>query len=186
MRLTNRLRRGNDEFKIAGIPVIPALRDHNLLVGWGVFGLRKSGNPVSRASPIKCYGTATSPLLPKAGFARPERYVRQAPKADINPRMFDVRSSPGSGHRQTAPSRPLCANRRHRSGVKAGLWDRISYSIRADAHRCSDRSGTHFEDHVERRLGRAAEALEARFSRDLTQSAFTRLGTEPQAHFLRE
>ncbi len=35
-------------------------------------------------------------------------------------------------------------------------------------HRCSDRSRTHFEDHVERRLGRTAEALEARFSRDLT------------------
>ena len=60
------------------------------------------------------------------------------------------------------------------------------YSIRADVRRCFDRSGTHFEDHVERRLGRAAEALEARFGRDLTQSAFTRLGAEPQAHFLRE
>jgi len=29
-----RLRRGNDEFKIAGIPVIPALHDHNLPVDW--------------------------------------------------------------------------------------------------------------------------------------------------------
>jgi len=67
-----------------------------------------------------------------------------------------------------------------------GSGSRISYSIRADAYRCSDRSGTHFEDHVERRLGRAAEAPEARFSRDLAQSAFSRLGTEPQAHFLRE
>src|SRR3954454_24289952 len=62
---------------------------------------------------------------------------------------------------------------------------RICCSIRTDAHRCSDRS-THFEDHVERRLGRAAKATEARFSRDLTQSAFTRLRTEPQPHFLRE
>ena len=49
-----------------------------------------------------------------------------------------------------------------------GSGSRISCSIRADAHRCSDRSRTHFEDHVERRLGRTAEALEARFSRDLT------------------
>src|SRR3977135_2107028 len=49
-----------------------------------------------------------------------------------------------------------------------GSGSRISCSIRADAHRCSDRSRTHFEDHVERRLGRTAEAPEARFSRDLT------------------
>src|SRR5258707_5845856 len=67
-----------------------------------------------------------------------------------------------------------------------GSARRISCSVRTDAHRYSDRSRTHFEDHVERRLSRAAEAPEARFSRDLTQSAFTRLRTEPQAHFLRE
>ena len=51
---------------------------------------------------------------------------------------------------------------------------------------CPDRSGTHFKDHVERRLGRAAEALEARFSRDLTQPAFARLRAEPQTDFLGE
>jgi hypothetical protein len=67
-----------------------------------------------------------------------------------------------------------------------GSGSRISDSVRAYAHRCPDQSGTHFEDHVERRLSRAAEAHEARFSRDLTQSAFPRLGTEAQAHFLRE
>ena len=68
-----------------------------------------------------------------------------------------------------------------------GAGRRTSYnSIRTDAHRRSDRSRTHFEDHVERRLGRAAEPLEARFSRDLAQSAFSRLSTEPQGHFLRE
>jgi hypothetical protein len=88
--------------------------------------------------------------------SRTSHAVREVPRGDISPERMQ---GPGS---------------------------RISYSIRADAHCCSDRSGTHFEDHIERRLGRAAEAPEARFSRDLTQSAFTRLGAEPQAHFLRE
>src|SRR5882757_1707945 len=55
-----------------------------------------------------------------------------------------------------------------------------------DAHRCSDRSRTYFEYHVERRLSGAAEAPESRFSRDLAQSAFPRLGTEPQGHLLRQ
>jgi hypothetical protein len=62
----------------------------------------------------------------------------------------------------------------------------VSRSIRTDAHRYSDRSRTRLEDHVKRRLDRAAEAAEARFCHHLTQSAFTSLRTEPQARFLRE
>jgi hypothetical protein len=97
-----------------------------------------------------------------------------------------VRYSSGSDRIADIAERQFRANRRHQSGVNAGLWEPHLLQHPGCAHRSSDQSRTHFEDHVERRLGRAAEALEACFSRDLTQSAFTRLGTEPQANFLRE
>ena len=115
------------------------------------------GTEVESWQPFKLNHRGSFPPRIKIERAsRTSHAVREVPRGDISPERMQ---GPGS---------------------------RISYSIRADAHCCSDRSGTHFEDHIERCLGRAAEAPEARFSRDLTQSAFTRLGAEPQAHFLRE
>src|SRR3954467_12000504 len=72
--------------------------------------------------------------------------------------------------------------------ARAAMRGHLSISARrlAGPRQRPDRSRTHFEDHVERRLGGAAEAPEARFSRHLTQSAFTGLCAEPQAHFLRQ
>jgi hypothetical protein len=62
--------------------------------------------------------------------------------------------------------------------IPAGFADR---NVRVESNH---RSGTHFEDHVEGRLRRAAKSLEARFERDLAQSAFSGLGAETQGHFL--
>jgi len=45
---------------------------------------------------------------------------------------------------------------------------------------------TTFEHQVERRLGCTMKAGEARFLRDLRESAFSRLGSKPSAYLLRQ
>jgi hypothetical protein len=52
--------------------------------------------------------------------------------------------------------------------------------------KCWRRLRTHFKDHVERRLGCTAEALETGLSRDLPQPTLAGLRAEPKGDFLRQ